>query len=1287
MTNVQRTDGLGAFYQERFSSDPYNLLTYFDADIAAAAADAFVKWSSVSDQVRLNGQRLKIYSKAKIVATDARYTGKLMVWGELKKTDAKPATDTRPALAEIQYPFLTFSNNVTGASTWSGFTALLDLYKREHGIESSERDRQWLAKQEARRAERESRLQAEAAAAAISAERVHKERMAFERAWLTGERCEFEYEGKGSSTYIGKGFVEVLGTEDGTAPYLVKKQISDVASRFEMKRMRDRHGVFTGVPLYDIQGNFLGLQRLYEDKKLQGTGVKMDGAHCIFGDLETADVRFAVEGFATGASVYLAELEAKRNVAVVVTFNVDNLVKVLQVYAKHYPAWRFFNGVDNDQWKTSGNAGFLAALEIHREHKHPGIVPKFDMTEEEIAQAKATGNGPTDWNDFHVLYGLKATAKALHARENVLRAEKDWFSYCLQRVAYSGRFAEKAAKSAINAGMLLVPIKYDTAEVARRVLEQLPASAPEALRPKLRSLAQWIDRQKLSQAQQLRSFSPAALARSHVQYIPVAAVPHPVHGGPMVPGHLADLIGSLEGMIIIRAPMGSGKTEELIAPVLQASTKGAYVAHRVSLLDDAAARLNLDRNGDPAEARVEHYQQVAAWQMPYVSHLACCVNSLTAPKFYNSEERSWFTTLETLCIDEASQVIRHTTTGPVDGRVRVMDSLIEAVASATRVLLCDADANDTVIEFCELARPGQPITVIEVIGQNQQIRVDHGDDESVWQLAVDQICAGRRVLVANDSAESAKKMAALIEDKVENGEIPAVRMLLVHADSKADPDVEAFLSNPKDEALKYDVLIYSPAISSGVSMNQRHFECHFGLFSGNTVGPSDALQMLRRDRTARQYIVGIGHSSAQRETSPDVMYRGMLVAEGLICKIEDTPEEYRVTRKKTAFDKMYLTTVASENKARNSFANNLLLMLQAEGYQVQRLDLNGNEEALTDASRENRKFAGELVFSKRMDLIDSVTTPTEEAFLKLNRLEVRSEAESAQVDRFHIEHQLCVDQITPDDVSFYDNRGIAKVVALELLQASEAQAKAYDLAQRKARVVLTQHRFKASPRALLVKIFEILTLDRATGLGQFSSDQCRAVLDLVKSDQDTLDLYNTLKLGRYVPTLASKVCATTLVKSILERLGLTTLKRKTNGQNVYALNMDNWTFVMAYVWRRAAKNVHSLTTHDHEATHQPLLAPEEPAAAPAGLIEQYRDTLQYEGVSTDLKYPLNVAERLFAVASLCDLPPGTSLARLLGALSPDVALRLAEPGVDMGHAKWTLGYAAKLLKPEASYTV
>lgn len=1280
MTNVPRSTGLGAFYKERFDSDPYNLLAYFDADIAAVAADASLKWASVSASVRLNGLKLSKYSKTKIEATETRYHGKLMVWGDLRTSEPKKAGHE-----PITFPQLTFSNNVTGAVTWSGFAALLELYRREQGLEQTEQQQKFMAEQAKRRAEREQRQQAEEAEAKARAERIHAERLAFERTWFTGERSTFTYEEqRGKASRLLEGFVELIGPEDGTAPYLVKKQISAIASRFEMKRMRDRHGVFTAIPLYDIHRNFIGLQRLYDDKKLQGTGVKMDGAHCVLGDLESADYRYSVEGFATGASVYLAELEAKRNVAVVVTFNVDNLSKVLQVYAKFYPAWRFTNAADNDQWKATGNAGHLAALDIHRELQHVSTLPQFDLSDEEVAAAKATGKGPTDWNDYHVLYGLKATAKALRSRANAVRAEKDWFTYCLQRVKYSGKLADKAAKMAISSGMNLVPIKYSTDEVIERVLEQLPVVCPDALRIKLRSLALWIARDRLAKAQQLRSFSPAALNKPHIQYMPIAAVPHPVHGGPMIPPHLADLIESLEGIVITRAPMGSGKTEDLIAPLLQASAKGAYVAHRISLLDDATARLNLKRGTEEqADISVEHYKHVQAHHMPYVSHLACCVNSLTNQKFYNAEERSWFTTLETLCIDEASQVIRHTTTGPVEGRVRVMDALIEAVASAKRVLLCDADANDTVIEFCELARPGQIITVIEVTGTGSDIRVDHGDDESVWQLAVDKICAGRKVLVANDSAESAKRMAALIEQKVKDGECNPVRMLLVHSESKADEDVEAFLSDPKEEALKYDVLIYSPAISSGVSMAwaKPHFDCHFGLFSGNTVGPSDAMQMMRRDRTAKHYIVGIGHASTQRETNPDVMYRGMLALENLACQIEHTPDEYKVTRKKTAFDKVYLSAVTSENRARSGFANNLLLMLEAEGYQVQRLDLKGAEEELAAQSRENRKFAGELVFAKRMDLIDRVATPTEEEFVKLHRQEVLSESESAQVDRYHIENQLGVDEITADDVAFYDDRGVRKVVAMELLQSSDKQAESYDLAQRKARVVLTQHRFKATPRAMLERIFEILTLDRFTGDGEFSSKQCREVLDFIRADQETLDLYNTLGLGRYIPSLASKLCATTLVKSILEKLGQTAIKRSTNGQNLFALKPDNWEFVMGYVQRRAAKNVHSLTTHEHEASHQPLLAPEELADLPAALLTHgaSSDTLQSEGVSTEGKYHLNTAERIFAVAAQCDLPPGISAARVVGALNPDIAVRLADPGIDLASAKWMLNYAAQLI--------
>ncbi|WP_329502360.1 hypothetical protein [Pseudomonas aeruginosa] len=272
---------------------------------------------------------------------------------------------------------------------------------------------------------------------------------------------------------------------------------------------------------------------------------------------------------------------------------------------------------------------------------------------EELAAFKAAGKGPTDWNDYHCLFGLEATAKALRARDSVFRAEKDWFAYCLQRLQYSGkRLGEKNAMAAVAAGMMLSPIKYSYDQVVQAILKALPAAVDSTSRFKIRSRAHWLA-QKLQQARQLRGFSSAALAKPNVQHLSIEGV-RAAHGGIELPAHMAALVESLEGVIIVRAPMGSGKTEKLIAPLMQASSRAAYVAHRISLLDDAAARLG-----------VEHYKQVFAWQMQHVSHLACCVNGLTSPCSTTPRSAAGLPPSR-LCIDEASQVLRHTTTGPVE---------------------------------------------------------------------------------------------------------------------------------------------------------------------------------------------------------------------------------------------------------------------------------------------------------------------------------------------------------------------------------------------------------------------------------------------------------------------------------------------------------------------------------------------------------------------------------------------------------------------------------------------
>ncbi|HBO2606011.1 TPA: hypothetical protein L4I38_006373, partial [Pseudomonas aeruginosa] len=227
--------------KERFNADPYALADYCHDEIAAAAADAYVDWSSICNAIHYNGERLKKYSKVKIKATDAKYNGKVMAWGDLKTARGNAE------LEAFDYPFLTFSNNARNPSTWSGFAALAEIYEREGGKLTDSRHLEWKQRQEQRRAEREARKLEDERQAREKAERIHAERLAYDRAWLTGETCTFLYE---HGDQIREGTVEVIGAEDGTAPYLVKKQVGAIASRFKMQRMRDRHGVFTAVPMH-----------------------------------------------------------------------------------------------------------------------------------------------------------------------------------------------------------------------------------------------------------------------------------------------------------------------------------------------------------------------------------------------------------------------------------------------------------------------------------------------------------------------------------------------------------------------------------------------------------------------------------------------------------------------------------------------------------------------------------------------------------------------------------------------------------------------------------------------------------------------------------------------------------------------------------------------------------------------------------------------------------------------------------------------------------------------------
>lgn len=86
MTDLDKPTGLQSFYEERFRSDPDSLVDYFFNDIADAASQVGVDWSSICNDVTYSLGKGAKYRR-KIGTTDKNQTGKLMVWGQLHKLD------------------------------------------------------------------------------------------------------------------------------------------------------------------------------------------------------------------------------------------------------------------------------------------------------------------------------------------------------------------------------------------------------------------------------------------------------------------------------------------------------------------------------------------------------------------------------------------------------------------------------------------------------------------------------------------------------------------------------------------------------------------------------------------------------------------------------------------------------------------------------------------------------------------------------------------------------------------------------------------------------------------------------------------------------------------------------------------------------------------------------------------------------------------------------------------------------------------------------------------------
>lgn len=386
-----------------------------------------------------------------------------------------------------------------------------------------------------------------------------------------------------------------------------------------------------------------------------------------------------------------------------------------------------------------------------------------------------------------------------------------------------------------------------------------------------------------------------------------------------------DHILSTKGATLLALPTGYGKTSEIIEPVLAhemaAGKKVLVISHRRSI----------NRNIANMPGIVSYDECDTPDVLQNARGLKIVVNSISAHKF-----KDFIKSADVVVIDEASQVISHVLGGEVKHREAVWNALRFAIKATPKVILADADINTRCVEMLD----GRPLKLFKIAQDHSDITVRTSDSSSVRGLVVKAAIEGKKILVSCDVAREALALGKYIEKKAKRS------VLVITADNAKWEAQAAFIANPN--LTGHEIVIYSPVITSALSIKSSHFDAHFGLFSGQIV-PSDAIQMLRRDRTATSFTVGLKNPDYKKSEIVDISFRkemvvteellrGLMISADAKAKIR---EAIAADNAPSAFDALRYDHCSSEAWLKDNISNTLPALLLMQGFQVEVMEHDG----------------------------------------------------------------------------------------------------------------------------------------------------------------------------------------------------------------------------------------------------------------------------------------------------------------------------------------------------------
>jgi hypothetical protein len=446
-----------------------------------------------------------------------------------------------------------------------------------------------------------------------------------------------------------------------------------------------------------------------------------------------------------------------------------------------------------------------------------------------------------------------------------------------------------------------------------------------------------------------------------------------------------------KGLTLIKSPKGSGKTHSLISvieniyfrkialtldefehtdddegppPTWKTGKTVLLIGHRQALIRSMCQRLGLNCYLD------EGKQAPSMGRSDFRKRFGICLDSIKKITSYESPIQSY----DLVIIDEVEQVLAHLTASTSRDGAGYLETLGRIVGNAESVIAMDADLGWTSFLTLNSMRNKSPnvkithrneIYINEYVAENRPIDIYDSKPQLIAQLMIDAQ-AGKKVFVSSNSKKQVDRLALAFEK-----EMPDLRLIAITSDNSSSKIVTEFIGDIKTQAKKYDVVISSPSMGTGIDItfdeNEEFYDSVYGIYETLINGHTEIDQQLARVRHPKSVKVWVSPRKFNFETHFDVIKADLLCSNVIANTSIDTsmPVADQVFAENSAFFRTAALILSSQRESKNRLKHNFIEYKKSQGW-VPNFVSEPDDQALGNEVLHLGKILEEAAYADRL---------------------------------------------------------------------------------------------------------------------------------------------------------------------------------------------------------------------------------------------------------------------------------------------------------------------------------